>query len=75
MLRKSLGIAIRLFKAEASLLLFLANSSRRLRAGAFQPAALARIDYWEESITKQLQRGIECPCIVAQRSRCCCLRQ
>jgi len=57
MLRKSLGIAIRLFKAEAGSLLFLANTTRRLRAGTFQHAALAQIDYWEESITKRLQQG------------------
>jgi len=57
MLRKALGMAVRNLEAEAGSLLFQAQSTQRLRSGAFRQEALVRIERWEEVIGKRLQSG------------------
>jgi signal transduction histidine kinase len=54
LLRKALGMIVRLLGAEAGSILFQARSVRRLRSGPFRPEALARIKHWEEVIGKRL---------------------
>ena len=55
MLRKALGMVVRIVNAEAGSLLFQTQSPRRLRSGAFRQEALDRIERWEAVIGKRLQ--------------------
>ncbi len=55
MLRKALGMVVRIVNAEAGSLLFQTQSPRRLRSGAFRQEALDRIERWEVVIGKRLQ--------------------
>jgi signal transduction histidine kinase len=55
MLRKALGMVVRIVNAEAGSLLFQTQSPRRLRSGAFRQEALERIERWEAVIGKRLQ--------------------
>jgi signal transduction histidine kinase len=55
MLRKALGMVVRLVNAEAGSILFQTQSPRRLRSGAFRQEALDRIERWEAVISKRLQ--------------------
>jgi signal transduction histidine kinase len=55
MLRKALGMVIRVLGAEAGSVLFQAQSTHRLRSGAFRQGTVQRIDYWEAVISKRLQ--------------------
>ncbi len=55
MLRKALGMVVRIVGAEAGSILLQTQSTHRLRAGAFRQEALNRIDRWEAVISKHLQ--------------------
>lgn len=58
MLRKALGMVVRIVGAEAGSILLQTQSTHRLRAGAFRQEALSRIDRWEAVISKRLQDTI-----------------
>ena len=55
MLRKGLGMLIRLMEAEAGSLLFQAQTTHRVRAGAFRQEALGRIQQLERAIAQRMQ--------------------
>jgi len=54
MLRKALGIIVRLLGAEAGSILFQAQSMQRIQSGVFRPEALTRIKHWEGVISERL---------------------
>ncbi|MBN1994128.1 MAG: GAF domain-containing sensor histidine kinase [Anaerolineae bacterium] len=54
MLRKALGMVVRLLGAEAGSILFQAQTEQHFRSGPFRPEALARIKRWEEVISQRL---------------------
>ena len=53
-LHKALGIAVRVLAAEAGSILFQGSMPQCLRLGAFRSEALARIERWEEAVSKRL---------------------
>ncbi len=55
MLRKALGVVVRIVGAEAGSILFQTQSTHRLRSGAFRQEGLNRIEHWETVISKRLQ--------------------
>jgi signal transduction histidine kinase len=54
MMRKALGMVVRLLGAEAGSILFQAQSLQCVRSGPFRPEALGRIEHWEAAIGKRL---------------------
>ena len=54
LLGQALGLTIRSLKAEAGSILFQSQVSYQHRSGAFRTEALARIERWEEVISKRL---------------------
>ncbi len=54
-LRKALGMVIRIIGAEAGSIIFQAQSIQRVRSGPFRQEALVRIDNLEKALTKRLQ--------------------
>lgn len=57
MLHKALGMVVRIVGAEAGSILFQAQSTQRVRAGAFRQEALSRIQHLENVISKRLQNS------------------
>jgi signal transduction histidine kinase len=55
MLRKGLGMLMRLMEAEAGSLLFQTQTTHRVRAGAFRQEALGRIQQLERAIAQRMQ--------------------
>jgi signal transduction histidine kinase len=54
MLRKALGMMVRLLGAEAGSILLQAESPQTIRSGLFRPEALTRIKHWEGVISERL---------------------
>jgi signal transduction histidine kinase len=57
MLRKAIGMVVRIIGAEAGSLLFQAQSTHRVRSGAFRQDALMRIERWEQAIGQRLKEN------------------
>lgn len=57
-LRKALGMIVRLVGAEAGSILFQTQSTHRLRSGPFRQEALNRIEHWETVISRRLQETV-----------------
>jgi signal transduction histidine kinase len=55
MLRKALGMVVRIVGAEAGSILVQTQSTHRIRSGAFRQEALNRIEHWEVIISRRLQ--------------------
>ncbi len=55
MLGKALRMTIRIMGAEAGSILFQAQPPRTIQSGAFRQEAVARVEQWEEVISKRLQ--------------------
>ena len=54
-LRKALNMVVQVFGAEAGSVFSQTQPPRRLRTGAFRQEALARIQYWEELMSRRLR--------------------
>lgn len=55
MLRKALGMVVRIVGAEAGSILVQTQATHRVRSGAFRQEALTRIEHWEAVISRRLQ--------------------
>ncbi len=55
LLRKAVGMVIRIMGAEAGSILFQAQATHQVRAGAFRQDALIRIERWEQIINQRLK--------------------
>lgn len=58
MLRKALGMVVRIVGAEAGSILVQTQSTHRVRSGAFRQEALNRIEHWEAVISRRLQDAV-----------------
>jgi signal transduction histidine kinase len=55
MLRKALGMIVRIVSAESGSILLQTQSTHRVRSGPFRQEALSRIEHWETVISRRLQ--------------------
>lgn len=58
LLRKALGMVVRIVGAEAGSILVQTQSTHRVRSGAFRQEALNRIEHWEAVISRRLQDAV-----------------
>lgn len=58
LLRKALGMVVRIVGAEAGSILVQTQSTHRVRSGPFRQEALTRIEHWEAVISRRLQDTI-----------------
>jgi signal transduction histidine kinase len=57
-LRKALGMAMQIFRAEAGSIVFLGNLPRRARAGTFRSEVLPYLDRLENTVAVRLQKSV-----------------